>query len=196
MKKAMQKFLALFLVVALFVSVFAVTISANTSNATATYYVSQNGSDQNDGTASSPVAPVEKVIQLANAAGYDADDTVIVDVTGTVTWGGDTSKISANHEFLSEHTCKLVFTSQNPETAIISGEVSARMGGPVEFTDNVTIKINRNYYLAACGKDVVVSNKFSQGTFDFTLGSGSSPQHFQRSLYRRLKHPRFENLGW
>jgi hypothetical protein len=72
-----------------------------------TYYVSENGNDNNIGSiASKPLATIDKAIQLALEWGAKKDDVIKVNITGNVRFG---NTLITNHEF----TLKLFSTSAN-----------------------------------------------------------------------------------
>jgi hypothetical protein len=88
---------------------YTVTLSEDDSEDTNKYYVSATGSDSNTGTLNAPVATINRVIALANAAGYSANQTVIAMLDGAVSWTDTTS----GNETLTAHSFTLQLTG-NP----------------------------------------------------------------------------------
>lgn len=68
-------------------------------NLSFTYYVSDDGDDNNAGTQEKPFATLNKAIETANNKGYGKGDTVYLKVTGTVPWSVG-SGVMTDHEYL------------------------------------------------------------------------------------------------
>ena len=141
MKKKIYKALSLVLTLMIVFSACVCVFNTVSAASEATYFVSSEGDDANNGTTvRTPVKTVGKAIELANAAGSVAGDTVTVKVQNTtaVAW-------LAEGTWLPEYSFKLVVTSQaNTGDAVIGTGSTVNMGGDVLFT-NIKVNFGNTY---------------------------------------------------
>jgi hypothetical protein len=136
------------------------------------------GADNNDGlSAATPVLTVNKVIDLANAAGAAEGDIVKVTLTGTVEFGNATTTDIAGldlntHKVMSKHNFILVLTSEDGTATLKFGK-NLRMGGPTVF-DNVTINTDTTWqYFAFGGHSFTLNADFGRNEIDGSFGQGT-----------------------
>lgn len=144
MKNKFSKILSILLTLILVFS--ACTCVLNTVYAAEkTYYVSSGGSDSNDASSQrKAVQTVAKAIEIANAAGYGAGDTVTLKVLNTtgVSWSSSASPI-----YLPTHDFKLIITSQNNDGSAIvgTGDKNVNFGGDIDFK-NIKVNFGSGYH--------------------------------------------------
>ncbi len=120
------------------------------SNLSVTYYVSANGSDDNNGkTLATAFATVKKAVAAANYAGYAASDTVYVKADGTISWGS-----TAAYDF--------VLNVQSNDTANIASVNMSKLTGEVVL-DNIK----------STGSDLLLAGH------NLTLGAGVTMSNFK-----------------
>ncbi len=185
MKNKIFKLLSVVLVLAMVVTtcVCAVSAEAVTGGKKLVLYAAASrtgGMDSNNGlTADTPIATVEKAIQLGLAAGLGEGDVLTLNVSGHITWGGDSSEnngISTDWQVMSSHAFELALISADASGSVsdvAEGEPKKRMlmGGPMSFKD-VSITAGSTW-LCICfdGHPVTFDGQFGSDMFDLVLGN-------------------------
>ena len=189
MKKKIFKLLSVVLALAMVLTtcVCAVSAQETTGGKKAVYYAAasrKGGMDSNDGlTAATPIATVEKAIQLGLAAGLGKGDVVTLYVDGHITWGGDNSDQNginaegeSTWEVMSSHEFELALVSTDASGSVsdvAEGNPKRRMmmGGPMSFKD-VSITAGSTW-LCICfdAHPVTFDGQFGSDMFDLVLGN-------------------------
>ncbi len=130
-------------------------LSVEKEPAAVTYYMSSTGNDTTgNGDKTAPFLTLDGAIKAANAAGYSKNDTVTVKALGeeAIGWlAGDT--------YITEHTFKLIVTSDNLEAlATVGTGVNAVLGGDTYF-ENIKINFGNSYkFIAGANHNVSFGN--------------------------------------
>ena len=173
MKQKIYKLCSVLLTLALVLSTCICAIGTVSAANVATYYVSPNGDDTADGlTADTPVASVDKAVNLANAAGYGAGDTVYVKAIHVpdqaIVWTADASNKITAHAFTLD-------LSSNGDVAQLGAvDTAMTFNGPTNLS-NIKMLWGRSSsdkgYPAVdfAGNDVVIGNGISTHNVEFNL---------------------------
>ena len=142
MKKKIYKALSILLTLVIVFSACLCVLNT-VSAATGVYYVKSGGNDSKDGSSKrNAVQTLNKIIELANAAGLGEGDTVtalVLDTTN-VAWHSDSSA-----EKLTDHEFKLIVQSEAEDgSAIIGTGIAMHFGGDIEFK-NIGVNFGSNY---------------------------------------------------
>lgn len=166
MKNKIYKLLSIVLAIMVIFSCCSVafTAFAEETEPLPIYYVSAAGDDvNNDGlTSDTPVATVNKAIQLANAVlddegnpKYGEGDTVFIKALGTdaISWGGTSN---GSYTSLDDYSYELNISSNTSNAKVGDNTSSIKLGGPTYF-ENIIIWISTysHYYGLYCDSNDV-----------------------------------------
>ncbi len=147
------------------------TITAVKFIETETYYVSPEGSDENDGVSSStPVATIAKAVELANTAGYLEGDLITVKVIRSDSTGVELGVLPRYYFDLVVES-NSTSASLKSKIIVISGENIANNKGAQTTYKNIEISNNSDQWRTLCLANSNV--KFDENT-KFSFGFGTA----------------------
>ena len=188
MKKKIYKVLSLLLTFLIVFSACATALST-VSAATKTYYVKAEGDDANVGLSmSKALKTIGRAIEVANAAGLGAGDTVTVKTleADPINW------LSSGNQ-LPKHDFKLVITSNNATIGTIGDGTAVALGGETEFK---IIKLNLGSSFAnftTNGSNVTFADATQiigvEGQYGFNIGNTNVDTTYSKPISMVLSKP-------